>query len=326
MNRTPSGKDPDHRVSVIIPAANAAATVGEAIESALAQEQPAVIEVVVASADEATSRAVRAFDDERVIVVPNPGGKTPAGLNRALAASTGDVVVRCDAHAILPPGYVARALASLDRPNVVNVGGRQVPEGHSTFERAVGMAMVSRIGAGDARYRIGGRSGPVDTVYLGVFQRRALEAVGGFDETLDRNQDYELNWRLRRAGGVVWFDNSLAVGYRPRSNVTALWRQYFQYGRWKRLVLRRHPESRRWRQLAPPALVAGLGLSALLLPFDRRSAAVIPLAYLTVTGAAGVTDLVRYRDGAALTEPLALWVMHLAWGLGFIVGPPAGRN
>ncbi|KAA3637782.1 MAG: glycosyltransferase, partial [Armatimonadetes bacterium] len=216
-------------VSVIIPARSAADTVAGAIVSALAQDDPTPMEVVVAAADPATAEAALAVADPRVTVVDSPEGTTPAGLNRALRATSGDLIVRCDAHAVLPPGYITRAVAAMTDPSVVNVGGRQMARGVTIFERAVAMAMRSPIGAGDARYRIGGRSGPVDTVYLGVFRRSALEAIGGFDETLERNQDYELNWRLRQAGGVVWFDSELAVEYRPRGNLATLWKQYFQY-------------------------------------------------------------------------------------------------
>src|SRR5690606_32426015 len=117
---------------------------------------------------------------------------------------------------------------------------------------------------------------------------------------------------------------SLAVEYRPRGTPKALWRQYFDYGYWKRIVLRRHPDSLRWRQLAAPSLVAGLGLSAVLSLFDWRRGIALPAVYVAATAGAGVVDLVRRRDPAALVEPAALWVMHLAWGSGFIAGLLSG--
>lgn len=309
---------------MIIPARGAADTVGAAIESALAQEP--VDEVVVAAADPATSQAAAAVGSPRVRIVDNPEGSTPFGLNLALEASEGEVVVRCDAHSRLPAGYVRRALEVLEATGAVNVGGRQVPRGVTVFERAVAAAMASPFGAGDARYRIGGEPGSVDTVYLGVFQRAALESVGGFDETLLRNQDYELNWRLRRAGGVVWFDPGLAVDYRPRDSVGKLWRQYFAYGRWKWVVVRRHPESLRWRQVAAPLLVTGLAASALVAPFVWRVAVGLPGVYLATTLATGVVDSFRRKDPAVLGSPVALWTMHIGWGLGFIVGTLSDRR
>lgn len=315
---------PAPSVTVIIPALAAAGNVAEAVQSALSQ--PEVTEVVVAAADEGTRRAALAVDDGRLRVVDNPDGSTPAALNRALAASSGEVVVRCDAHARLPRGYVARALETLERTGAVNVGGRQVPVGTTPFQRAVAAAMISPLGAGDARYRIGGKPGPVDTVYLGVFRRQALDAVGGYDETLDRNQDYELNWRLRQAGGIVWFDPELAVEYRPRGGLESLGRQYFQYGLWKRMVLRRHPGSLQARQLAAPVLVAGLAASVVAAPFSVPAALALPALYGTVTVAAGLFDASRHRDPALLLVPLALWTMHVAWGCGFINGLLTGRR
>ena len=256
-------------VSVVIPARNAEATIGDTLDAALAQEYPGEIEIIVGDgssgpdslAESATAELIR----ERypaVRVAANPARITSAGLNRAIEVSGGGVLVRCDAHAVLPPDYVARAVAVLGRTGAAVVGGRQVPAGPGRFRRAVALAMTSPLGAGDSRYKTGGPEGPVDTVYLGVFRREALAAVGGFDETIVHNQDYELNWRLRQSGATVWFDPALAVSYRPRGSIAALARQYFNYGRWKSVVLRRHPRSLRWRQLAAPLLVLGLAVSA----------------------------------------------------------------
>ncbi len=139
----------------------------------------------------------------------------------------------------------------------------QVPVGNTASEKAIAAAMSSRLGAGDARYRIGGKAGPADTVYLGVFLRSTLERLGGYDEHFDRNQDYELNQRIRDSGGTVWFDPDLEVSYRPRGSLSALARQYFDYGRWKREFARHHPGSLRPRQLAPPLLVTGLVVAIL---------------------------------------------------------------
>lgn len=310
-------------MSVVVPARGAEATIAATLESIRRQDYDRVVDVIVAAGDDATACAVEAVAGMDVSVVPNPAGTTPAALNRAVASGSGEIVVRCDAHAVLPPGYITRAVDTLTATRAANVGGRQDPRGRTWFERAVAFAMRAPLGSGDARYRLGGAAGPVDTVYLGVFLREAMEAVGGFDETLERNQDYELNWRLRRAGHVVWFDPDLVVAYRPRGSVPALWRQYHQYGRWKREMVRRHPESLRIRQAAAPVLVAGLAGCALLAPRAPRLAAIPPLLYATSTIAAGVRDFVRTGDTAALGEPAALWTMHLAWGTGFFRGPPS---
>lgn len=314
-------------VSVVIPARDAAGVVAEAVRSILAQDYPGSVEVVVAVPpdDTATLRAIEGVECPTLRVVPNPTGVTSAGLNAAIAASRGEVVARCDAQSRLPPGYLRRAVHVLRETGAGNVGGLQRPVGTSRLQRAIAYAMASPLGAGDARYRIGGPPGPTDTVYLGVYRREAIEQAGGFDETLVRNQDYELNWRLRQAGLVVWFDPHLSVDYLPRQSLRGLWRQYFDYGRWKREVLRRHPGSLRWRQLAPPLLVAGVAGSLLLaaLAGDWRWL-LAPAAYAGALAAAGAVQAVRERSPLPLLLPVVLPVMHLAWGIGFLL--PAGRR
>ena len=247
----------------MIPARDAEKTIGETLDSVLDQKYPGDLEVIVGDGSEgsATSELIR-MEYPQVRVVQNPTRITSGGLNRAIESSCGDVIVRCDAHAVLPPVYIERAVRTLERTGAANVGGYQIPVGVEPLVRAISLGMTSLLGARNSRYKIGGREGPTDMVYLGVFRRQALEAVGGFDETIAHNQDYELNWRLRGAGGVVWLDPALEVRYHPRNSLMALSKQYFNYGRSKSVVLKRHPLSVRWRQLAPPALVLGLLASA----------------------------------------------------------------
>ncbi len=159
--------------------------------------------------------------------------------------------------------------------------------------------MTTWLGAADARYRIGGYEGPADTVFLGVFRREALEAAGGFDETLRRNEDYALNWRLREQGRTVWLDPRLKVAYQPRGSLGALARQYFANGWWKRIMLGRHPRSLRWRQCAAPVLALGLAGSAGLAAAGLVGAgAVLPAAYLLALVAGAAMVGLRRRAGA----------------------------
>ena len=310
---------------MVIPVLDGAAVVAGAIDSALAQDYEGPLEVVVAvgpsrdGTEAIVDSHIRA--DPRVRRVPNPSGATPAGLNAAVRAASGTVIVRCDAQARLPAGYVRRAVALLEETGAVNVGGIQAAEGTTFVQRAVALAQTTPLGVGDARYRTGGDPGPVDTVYLGVFRREALEQVGGFDESMLRNQDYDLNWRLRQAGGVVYFHPDLRVAYRPRSGIGPLARQYFQYGTWKRVMLRRHPASLRWRQLVPPVLLVGL-LGSAVIAFTpwRWLALPVPAVYLgTLLGTAAVL-LARRRDPAALLLPVVLPTIHLSWSAGLLFG------
>ena len=313
-------------VSVIIPARNEERTLPAALDSALAQDYAGEIEIIVA--DGSDTPALADIVRERypsVRLVPNARQTTPAGLNLALREAKGSVIARVDAHAALPQGYVRRAVETLARVGAANVGGRMVPAGETFFQRAVAAATSTPMGTGGARYRQGGPEGPADTVYLGVFRRDAIEAAGGFDETLLRSQDSDLNWRLRTRGETVWFDPELAVAYRPRRSFAALARQYFNYGRWKSAILIRHPSALRPRQLAPPLLALGLAASAALaLAGASRLAAVLPLVYLCALLAASAWAGLRRREPAAVLAPLALAVMHLSWGTGFFL--PARRK
>ena len=301
-------------VSVIIPAKDAGESLGSAIDSIRRQTYPHIEEVIVAAADDDSAAAAR---EGGATVVDNPGGSTPCGLNIAIGASTGQVLVRCDARSFLPSGYVARAIETMIRTGADVVGGMQIPVGVSFWERSIAAAMSSAIGAGDARYRLGGHEGPVETVYLGVFKRSALERVGGFDESFVRTQDYELNHRIIESGGVVWFDPELRVEYRPRGSLSALARQYLDYGRSKRMFGRKHPGSLKWRQLAAPGIVVAL-VTSLAASAIWPIALAVPTLYLASLVAAGVAAIPK-AGVSAMGTPLALLTMHMTWGLGFLM-------
>ena len=292
-------------VSVVIPARPDSTELPRALQSVAEQDYPRIIDVVVACSD------VSRFElPEWVVVADNPTGTTPAGLNRAIQVAVGDVIVRCDAHAALPSGYVSLAVQTLTGTDADVVGGMQVPVGKTAWEKAIAAAMTSPLGAADARYRVGGEPGPVETVYLGVFRRKSLEMVGGYDESFLRNQDYELNHRIIESGGTVWFDPRLRVTYRPRSSLRALAKQYFDYGRGKRRFNRKHPGHLRWRQVAPVVLTGTLTISIVFALFSATSL-ILPVAYLIALTLAARGNL---RVAAALAT------MHLSWGFGFMRG------
>jgi len=317
--------DPLPSVSVVIPARDAAATLDACLESVFEQDYQGSYDVVIAvgpSGDD-TARVSRRWAalDPRVTAVDNPDGSTPKGLNRAIAASRGAVIVRVDAQSQLQPGYVSRAVATLRRTGAANVGGIQRPVGERGLQRIIAVGMNSPFGAGTARFRRDGYEGPADTVYLGVFDRAALAAVGGYDESLDRNQDYELNWRLRDNGHLVWLDPELVTDYRPRATFGRLASQYYQYGVWKRHVVRRNPRSLQPRQVVAPLLVFGLGLSAVELLRGKRRGLALPVTYV------GASLLVARDSRAVLPVKsdrfrlVAVFAtMHLAWGWGFLFG------
>jgi glycosyltransferase involved in cell wall biosynthesis len=328
MSATPAAAEPQTHpaVSVIVPVLNEERHLRDAVEMILAQDYAGQLEVVLAlgpSKDRTNHvAAALAQEDPRVRLVDNPTGKTPDGLNAAIAASSYGVIARVDGHAEIPDDYIAAAVAELERVGADNVGGLMNAEGRTPFERAVACAMRSRLGVGNARFHVGGQAGEAETVYLGVFRRSALERVGGYDQHFARAQDWEMNHRIRQSGGKVWFTPALTVTYRPRSTVGALARQYFHYGRWRRVVARHHTGTISVRYLAAPVMVAGTS-AAVLVGFLWWPAWLVPAAY-----GAGIVvgGLLISRDEDVRTRaatPLVLGVMHWSWGIGFLTSPPS---
>lgn len=302
-----------------------------AVLAILSQDYEGPIQVVLAlgpSTDRTNEVAARiCAGDSRVSSVPNPTGRTPEGLNAALAATTQEIVVRVDAHSELSDGYIRLAVETLQRTGADNVGGIMGARGVTKFEKAVAAAMTSPLGVGSASFHTGGTEGPAETVYLGVFKRSALDRVGGYDPAFTRAQDWEMNYRIRTTGGTVWFNPNLFVTYRPRPNVFKLAKQYFEYGSWRHEVMRRHPDTRRTksalRYFAPPLAVALivlgkiLGTIGLVMGNALVWGYVFPLGYLALTLLSSLTLVKRARSGA-LWLPIVLMTMQMSWGIGFL--------
>lgn len=263
----PAPDQPWPTVSVVIPVLNEERHLAAAVGMVLKQDYPGPVEVILAvgpSRDRTQEVAdALAAEDPRVTCVANPTGRTPDALNAAIARSTSEVIVRVDGHAEIAAGYIRTAVAEMRRIGADNVGGIMDARGTTDFERAVACAMRSRVGVGNARFHVGGRAGEADTVYLGVFRRDTLNRVGGYDPHFTRAQDWELNHRIRAAGGRVWFTPQLRVTYRPRGSVRGLASQYLHYGRWRRVVAERHEGTINARYLAPPVMVVGTTLAGL---------------------------------------------------------------
>lgn len=312
-------------VSVIMPVLNEERHLRNSVRHILEQEYAGEMEVVIAlgpSADRTDEIAAELVaEDPRVHTVANPTGRTPAALNAAIKASRHPIVVRVDGHGMLSRNYIATAVRLLEETGAANVGGIMHAEGENAWEDAVAAAMTSRIGVGNAAFHTGGQAGPAETVYLGVFRREALERQGGYNEEFIRAQDWELNFRIREAGGAVWFSPELKVQYRPRPSVKALAKQYKDYGKWRHVVARYHAGSINLRYLAPPAAVcaiaAGLVAGAAVTPW----ALIVPGGYLAAIVAGSVPAGKGLAPKARLQIPLALATMHMAWGVGFLTSP-----
>jgi glycosyltransferase involved in cell wall biosynthesis len=322
-------------VSYVMPVLNEVTHVRAAVDSLLAQDYEGPFEVTIALGPsmDGTSELVAelAAVDRRVRVVDNIVGSTPAGLNLAIRASQYPVVIRVDAHSVLPPEYARIAVETILETGADNVGGLMDAQGTTPFERAVARAYGSRIGLGGTKLHVGGDPGPAETVYLGVFRRDRLLEVGLFDEEIKRGQDWELNRRLRSSGGTVWFTPRLRVTYRPRPNLYRLARQFVSTGVWRGELARRYPASNGVRYFAPPLMVilvsVGLLLGIVGLVQALAGAApwlllgfAVPAFYVLVVV---VSALVWGRKDGARSFGWFLIVLpciHFCWGVGFVLG------
>ena len=306
-------------VSVILPVLNEEHYLANAVSAILRQNFKGQLEVVLAigpSKDRTMQIAGGlAADDARVKIVENPTGRTAAGLNLAIANSSYPIIVRVDGHANIPNDYISIAVDLLNKTGAVNVGGVMAAEGQTPFESAVASAMRSPLGVGAAKFHTGGSAGESDTVYLGVFKRDAINAIGGFDEHFTRAQDWELNFRLRKNGGKIYFDPRLTVTYRPRRSLAALAKQYFEYGRWRRVVARTHKGTINLRYLAPPFTVIGTIASIV-------GGIFAPILFVPAAIYGSFLLLASLKIGKNFRErfylPAILFTMHMSWGVGFI--------
>jgi glycosyltransferase involved in cell wall biosynthesis len=327
-----------------MPVLNERAYVEDAVRTVLTQEYAGEQDLVLAlgPSTDGTTELVEKLskEDPRVSFVHNPGTDIPVGLNLAIASTAHPIIVRVDAHSELAPGYTTRAVETLARTGAANVGGVMVANGKTPFQTAVARAYNSKFGLGGASYHSGGKEGPAESAYLGVFQRDILAEVGGYDESLRRGEDWELNLRIREAGHKVWFDPELKVTYWPRENWRKLTRQFFTTGVWRGELVRRHPRHTPLRFFAPPLLV--LAFLASIIGGSLQIAGVIhwgKLSYLVFAVHIGLVAYILlliylgliYENGKSWRDRwlfiLVLPSMHLSWGAGFLRGLfVGGRN
>ena len=310
-------------VSVILPILNEERDLAASIESILQQDYPGEFEVILAlgPSRDRTNEIARALHekDTRVVLVDNSTGRTANGLNAAIKKSKYPIISRIDGHAEISINYLKKAVEIMEKTGAVNVGGVMAAVGKTNFEKAVATAMRSPLGVGSSRFHIGGTAGPADTVYLGTFKKEALVAAGGYDERFTRAQDWELNYRLRKDGGTVWFDPELQVTYRPRSNLAKLAKQYFQYGTWRRAVSRNHKGTTNYRYLAPPTAVL-INVISLALGLSLGKIFLLPLiAYLLLIILGGLVIGRGFLQ--KIYMPIILATMHMVWGIGYLKSP-----
>jgi succinoglycan biosynthesis protein ExoA len=320
-------------ISVLIPCRNEERTIEQVLEALHRQTFPAErIEVIVADgrSTDGTRDKIESFARAHpglvVRWVDNPGLSAPAGLNAALRAARGETILRMDAHAIPDPDYVEQCVGALKRSGCDGVGGGIIiqPGGRGVVARAIAAAVANPFATGGVRYRSGGVEGEVDTVPFAAFRRDVFRRMGGFNERVPVNEDYEFNYRVRAAGGRIFFSPAIRSRYIARGDLVALTRQYYFYGRQKAVMLSFHPKSIRPRQLIPalfaPSLII-LGAGAVLLPPLAIILGLELLLYGTVDAGFAGREAAARKD-ATLFPALMLifFCIHTAWSVGFWIG------
>jgi succinoglycan biosynthesis protein ExoA len=316
-----------HIVSVIVPCRNERQHIEAFCQAVRSQQLPAgwALQLLIADgmSDDGTRELLRSLPASapRLQMLDNPKRIVSTGLNLAIAQARGELIVRMDVHTVYAPDYIIECLTALRATGATCVGGPWRPVGDGWPQAAIALAFQSRLGSGGAASRRVNHSGPVDTVYLGAWRRDDLIRLGGFDESLVRNQDDELNLRIVRSGGVVWQSAAIRSTYTPRASFVALFRQFYQYGYWKVPVIRKHRLPASPRHLAPFTFVASLIALAGLAPWSvlaQGALAGVLMVYTMVT-LASAARLSRAPHGLrdALGIALAIACMHVGYGLGF---------
>jgi len=319
------------RISVIVPCLNEEKTIAELLSAILSQTISIQwLEVIISDgmSTDHTRERITAFSHAHpeldVRVMDNLQRTIPAALNQAIRESTGQVIVRMDAHAIPAPDYIEKSLAALTAGFGENVGGviEIQPGASGWLARAIAIATAHPLGVGDARYRTATKAVEADTVAFGMYRRELIDRIGFYDETLLVNEDYEFNARIRRQGGRIWVDPAIRAVYYSRPDLKALARQYFSYGYWKFRMLKRYPGTLRWRQALPPLFVSGvlmlLLLSGFWLPARILLGGVLSL-YLGILILGSIPAALKQKSFLLVIGiPLAIITMHFSWGSGFL--------
>jgi glycosyltransferase involved in cell wall biosynthesis len=313
---------PDQAISIVVPCRNEGKSIAEVLDSILAQDLAGFDwEILIADgmSDDGTRDILERYrsSEPRIRVIDNPQRAVPAGLNAAIRAARGEIILRMDAHTSYAPDYVRRCVETLRATGAANVGGPARTRSRGYWGQAIAAAYHSPLACGGARFHDPEYEGWADTVPYGCWRKSTLLDVGLFDESLVRNQDDELNLRLSRAGGRIWQSPAIVSWYQPRASLGRLFQQYFQYGYWKVRVIRKHRMPASWRHLVPAAFV----LAAVLLPFFSVQlwAAMLAL-YLAACLTASAAAARRHGWKLLPALPAVFAAYHFSYGTGFVAG------
>ena len=318
------------KVSLIIPCYNEEKNIQDLLAAVCEQNFPLTdLEVIIADgmSSDKTREKIQEFigsvPELSVRVIDNPNRSIPSALNLALEAAVGEYIMRMDAHSQPHPNYIRYCLKALEENKGDNVGGmiRVKQKDQGWIAQSIAVAASHPLGVGDARYRTGTKAEEVDTVPFGAFHSSLIDKVGGFDESLLCNEDYEFNARIRKMGGKIWLDPEIKASYISRSTLTDLAAQYWRYGFWKAKMLIQYPRTLRWRQLAGLFVLSWFVWGSLSIWFTwaRRLLIAQAIVYIGALLFAGIKSaLDKKKLYLVIGLPLAISTMHFSWGTGFL--------
>jgi len=315
-------------VTVVVPMRNEEAYIAKCLRSIVEQDYPQdSLEILVVDglSDDRSREIVEELRGQYPFIrlLDNPRRIVPTAMNIGIKEAGGEVIVRVDGHCRLVPDYISQCVRYLEETGVACVGGAIESIGQTPMARAISLAMSLPFGVGDAYFRHAQKQKEryVDTLAFGAYRREVFNRIGLFDEELMRNQDYELNYRLRKAGGKILLTPAIKSYYYTRSSLGKLWSQYFHYGFWKVQMLRKHPRSVNVRQLVPPLFVLALLLSGALSAISSLATwvfALVVASYLSLSLSFSFS-IAAHRGWRYLPIlPIIFACLHLSWGLGFL--------
>jgi glycosyltransferase involved in cell wall biosynthesis len=324
-------------ISVVVPCYNEEKNIGLLLDALNQQIYPHELFEIIIIDGQSTDQTISVINTEKekfnklnLKVLTTPQKNIPAAVNIGIRNSSGDIIIRMDAHSIPHPDYIKICVEDLTNKLGSNVGGRWIiiPGSDSKMAKCISRAASHPFGVGDAKYRYSSEPGYVDTVPYGAFYKDLIDEIGYFNEDLLANEDYEFNVRIRNSGRKIYFDPRIKTQYIARDSIRSLSKQYWRYGYWKFRMLRKYPDTLRWRQAIPPIFVAGiilLILMSIFLPKVWILLGIITLLYILILciGTLSVIDI-KTESYCLFGIPIAIIVMHFSWGLGFIYSLTTG--
>ena len=312
-------------VSVVVPIYNEELYIKNCLLSLINQDYPKnCYEIIVVDGNstdnsgEIVTSLMKKYSS--IKIYNNPKRITPISFNIGIEKSRGEIIIFVGAHAICENDYINQCVSLLNNSDASNVGGIQNAVGSDYVSNAISYAMTSPFGVGNAYYHFSKKETYVDSVWGGAFRKETLIKLGCFNETYIKNQDYELNYRLRKMGGKIFLSPKIKYKYFVRNSIKKLASQYFKYGFWKVKTINEHLDSMVLRQMIPPVFAISLIISIILLLLNLSIGFFIPMLYFLINLLFSVQ--ISFTKGLKyiLILPIIFFTIHVSWGIGFIFG------